>query len=131
MECFLAPGRTRTLFKCVSFGAILLWILFGSYVRQEPPTHGLRHEARPGGSASTWGVLRRHLLSSEEELDGTVYVCEDMFYTNYSVRVDPQKDQVSYPAHGYQRQSQRGYRTYCDCVLCCKEGVTVLLKSPC
>ena len=32
MECFLNP---RTIFKCVSFGAILLWIVCGSYVRYE------------------------------------------------------------------------------------------------
>lgn len=88
----MVPERLRTLFKCVSFGAVLLWILCGSYVRQESPAHDLGLGARPGDTASTWKVLRRHLLSAEGDLGGTE--CNDMYYANHSSMVDPENDQV-------------------------------------
>ena len=57
MECFVAPRRLRIFVTSVSFGAILLWILLGSYVR---------HHDQPSAAASSGGErgLGRHLLSS-------------------------------------------------------------------
>lgn len=75
MECFVAPRRMKTLFKCVSFGAILLWILFGGYVRQDEPAH----DPSPV-QADRGGALGRHLLSSEEGLGVTSPQCDSLEY---------------------------------------------------
>lgn len=86
MECFLNPWRTRTILKCVSFGAVLLWIVCGSYVRQESGT-----AVESGGAVH--GVFGRHLLSVSEELPSKVD-CEDMFYSK-SKPVNLKDDSVS------------------------------------
>ena len=92
MECFLNPWRTRTIFKCVSFGAILLWIVCGSYVRHESGA-----AVDPGGAMQA-GVLGRHLLSTPEELlEGPSKVeCEEMVYSK-SGKIDLKEDSVSAP----------------------------------
>jgi hypothetical protein len=84
MECFFDPRRTRTAIKCVSFGAILLWILWGSYIRQEPAA--VVHE----------GVTGRHLLYTSElqELGGpSQAVCKGLLYED-GQSVDTDNDQV-------------------------------------
>lgn len=92
MECFLNPWRTRTFFKCLSFGAILLWILCGSYVRHEPVGATIH--------ADREGELGRHLLSTSEkqlEVGGANFECEDLYYSKSgkSVQSVDKEDKVS------------------------------------
>ena len=87
MECFLDPRRTRTAIKCVSFGAILLWILCGSYVRQELSADDPVHGGFPG----------RHLLYTAEQQELGVpskAECEELLYGNGNP-VNTEDDQVS------------------------------------
>lgn len=94
MECFLSPRRTRTVFQCVSFGAILAWILLGSYMRPEE-----KAETATLGVGEDRGWSTRHLLStSMSELGGrSQKMCEalDMFYGRSGVMVSLEDDQVS------------------------------------
>ena len=55
MECFLSPRRVRTIFKCVSFGAVLLWILLGNYMRHEDKPASLSTKEAAGGEG---GMVR-------------------------------------------------------------------------
>ncbi len=95
MECSLSPRRLRTLFTCVSFGAVLLWILLGAYVRPSEPAAAAAAQAGLG--------LGRHLLSSAEELGGkSAQDCDNlaMVYTPSGKQVHPvdvntKDDQVS------------------------------------
>lgn len=100
MECFLDPRRVRTLFKCVSFGAVLLWILLGAYVRQEadPQSAAAAAVAEEGALGRGWPA--RHLLSASEGevLQGSKQ-CQDlgMYYEETNVMVDLNEDQVRVP----------------------------------
>lgn len=73
MDCFLSPKRVRTILQCISFGAILLWILSGAYVRSDErasTTAAARPSASglgPAANVGKWGALTRHLLSTSED----------------------------------------------------------------
>ena len=59
--CFVDARRTRLVFTAVSFGAVLLWILCGSYMDEAPSAGRLgRIEAAGAG---------RRLLSLEDRCD--------------------------------------------------------------
>ena len=86
MECFVPPRRARRSLLCLSFGAIVLWIALGSYMRREDS------EETAGGGRG--GVANRHLLSiSERDLGGKSCEALNMTYSNNKT-VDLTNDEV-------------------------------------
>jgi len=61
MECFASVQKTRLIFQLVSFGAILAWIVFGTY------KHSPQDLAFSRRDLSGEKVGMKHLLSLSED----------------------------------------------------------------
>ena len=72
MECLLTPTQTRKTFTIISFGAIFLWIWFGSYANQDQPLNRavrtFENTIEAEGKRESWS--HRSLLSISPELLG-------------------------------------------------------------
>ena len=94
MQCVVSQRQTRSLFLCVSFGAVFLWVVLGSYTNE--PLTSSKQNAGLGSSA------HRHLLSasSEDELKGSEPNCAEVELMKVSGgAVDLENDQVSAQKH--------------------------------